>query len=90
MQKRVKILETPEIPKDPEAFRGRASSDLVVRLRHHHLPILRDLTEAGQHCEAKPRQMRQQMELCGRWEGLDPQPSLHPSSTKGYPFLMQA
>ena len=59
MRKRDKIFETPEIPKDPEAFRGQASSDLVVRLRHHHLPILRGLTEAGQHCEAKPRQMRQ-------------------------------
>mmetsp|Transcript_32976 Transcript_32976/g.71105 ORF Transcript_32976/g.71105 Transcript_32976/m.71105 type:complete len:255 (-) Transcript_32976:6-770(-) len=30
-----------------------ASSDLVVRLRHHHLPVFCCLTEAGQHCEAK-------------------------------------
>ena len=43
------------IPRHPKASQGQASSDLVVRLRHHHLPVFCCLTEAGQHCEAKPR-----------------------------------
>ena len=43
------------IPRHPKTSQGQASSDLVVRLWHHHLPILRGLVEAGQDCEAKPQ-----------------------------------
>ena len=77
------------VPTDAKASRGQASPDLVVRLRHHHLPFFCCLAEAGQHCEAKPRQQHQAgwnpVGVGKVWIRSHLFIQDHPSSTKGYP-----
>ena len=49
------MMRSHGIPRHPKTSQGQASSDLVVRLWHHHLPVFCCLTEARQDCEAKPQ-----------------------------------